>query len=174
MLTVTFSWGWLLLTVDELWTFHQFEHPSVLIRETNHTKHLQWSLPISTRILILPSSSLDSLAAPLTAFGHSHFGFAWSQWEEGTWKQTPVRPETPNWFTLALLLAGVSSGLRTAEKATIWLHVWVYFICFPLALPLPTTSDNGRWLPYLQALIQGSYLPFEAQAACKAWGLHQP
>lgn len=114
------------------------------------------------------------LAAPLTAFGHSHFGFAWSQWEEGTWKQTPVRPETPNWFTLALLLAGVSSGLRTAEKATIWLHVWVYFICFPLALPLPTTSDNGRWLPYLQALIQGSYLPFEAQAAYKAWGLHQP
>lgn len=51
-----------------------------------------------------------------TEFGYSHFGFAWSQWEEGTWKQTPVRPETPNWFTLALLLAGVSSGLRTAKK----------------------------------------------------------
>lgn len=73
MLTVTFSWGWLLLTVDELWTFHQFEHPSVLIRETNHTKHLQWSLPISTRILILPSSSLDSLTG---CSPHSFWAFS--------------------------------------------------------------------------------------------------
>ena len=73
---------------------------------------------------------------------------------------------------LAPPLAGVSSGLRTAEKATIWLHVWVYFIY--VFLQLYHYHDNGPWLPYLWALIQGPYLLLEAQIACKAQGQQQP
>lgn len=73
---------------------------------------------------------------------------------------------------LASLLAGVSSGLRTAEKVTVWLHVWVYFI--HVFLQLHRYHNSGPWLPYLWALIQGAYLLFEAQNACKAQGQQEP
>lgn len=90
----------------------------------------------------------------------------------GTWKQTTSRPETPSWCTLAPLLAGASSGLRTVERAIIWLHVWVYLIY--VFLQLYHSHSNVPWLPYLQALIQGPYLLFEAQTACKSHGQEQP
>lgn len=67
---------------------------------------------------------------------------------------------------LAVLLAGVSSGLQAAEKATIWLHGWARFI--HIFLQLSHYYDNGPWLPYLQALIQEPSLLFGTQAVCRA------
>lgn len=122
MLAVTFSWCWLfLLAVDELWTFSQLEHSNILIRETNPTKHLQWFLLIPSASFVQPGRS--DWPSPLTASGHLSFGLAWSQGkEEHENKQQPGQkhPTGAHWH-----LAGVSSGLRIAEKATIWLCVLV-------------------------------------------------
>lgn len=61
----------------------------------------------------------------------------------GTWKQTTSRPETPSWCTLAPLLTGASSGLRTVERAIIWLHVWFYFIYIFFNSAIPTAMSPG-------------------------------
>lgn len=65
----TFSWCCLfLLAVDELWTFSQFEHSSILVRETNPTKHLWWFLLIPSTSFIQPGRSEQP--PPLPASGH--------------------------------------------------------------------------------------------------------
>lgn len=160
-----------LVTVSNRWTFNQFEHPMLSSGKTITQSIINRSHKASDvlsadfcRDLLCSLSSLSS--QPLAAFGRPSCGLAWSQVEGGTWKQTPGRPETPNCCMLAL--AGVSSGLQAAEKATIWLHGWANFI--HIFLQLCHYYDNGPWLPYLQALIQEPLVLFGTQAVCRAWG----
>lgn len=128
-------------------------------------------IPADPRRFLHPTWMVWAAISP-PSFWASFFWPCLEPGEGGTWKQTTARPETPNWCMLASPLAGVSSGLRTAEKVTVWLHVWVYFI--HIFLQLHRYHNNGPWLPYLWALIQGPYLLFEAQNACKAQGQQEP
>lgn len=128
------------------------------MRETNPTTicgSFCWSQ-------VLPSSSLHGLASFYhPSFWASLFQPCLEPGEGDRWKQTTARPGTRKCCTLAPLLAGANSALRTAEKATVCLSL-IYIFIQPCHY-----HKNGFWLPYLWALTQGLYLLFEAQTAYK-------
>lgn len=170
MLMVTFLWCWVfLLAVDELWTFSWFERSSILVRETNPTKHLQW-------FLLIPSASLSSLDV-LTSYLPSQLLDILLLALPGARGRRNMKTNNSQASNTQLERAGASAC---------WSQLWIkdcresnylapclglFHLRFSSALRLPRQCP---WLPYLQALIQGLYLLFEAQTACKDQGQQRP